>query len=244
MHDWLAQLIAAKRRGECLTLPEEPLPGCGHVLALAPHPDDPDAVAVLLHALAAGGWNVYWSILASGWSGVEDRYAGPDSSAKGAVRRAEESAAAACFGLPEDRLAFLDLTEGDDGNIIDNAGNLACLHAHLYAMAPAIIVHPYRDDTHPDHRLVARWTEAWARMADQPVLILGNEDPKSVDFRPDLQLVFGAETAAWKAGVLECHRSQSARNQATRGITFAERILGMNRDGDAYAERFTVTTYP
>jgi len=44
---------------------------------------------------------------------------------------------------------------------------------------------------------------------------------------------------ARKASLLECHRSQSARNQSTRGITFAERILGMNRRADGlYSERF------
>ena len=63
---------------------------------------------------------------------------------------------------------------------------------------------------------------------------LYNEDPKSLAFSPDLQVIFGEETARWKAALLECHRSQSARNQATRGTTFAARILAMNRAGSGW----------
>ena len=70
-------------------------------------------------------------------------------------------------------------------------------------------------------------------------MALGNEDPKTQDFHPNVEVVFGEEEARWKASLLECHRSQSARNQATRGITFAERILGINRRADGtYSERF------
>jgi hypothetical protein len=75
------------------------------------------------------------------------------------------------------------------------------------------------------------------------VVALANEDPKSVDFRPDLSITFGEDTAVWKARMLECHRSQSTRNMTQRHITFAERILGTNRDGDGYAERFQVKAW-
>jgi hypothetical protein len=70
------------------------------------------------------------------------------------------------------------------------------------------------------------------------VIVLGNEDPKTQKIQPDLQVIFGEATAAWKAALLECHRSQSVRNQAVRGITFAERILAVNRCANGYAERF------
>ena len=83
--------------------------------------------------------------------------------------------------------------------------------------------------------MVAQWADAQTR----PIMALGNEDPKTQDFDPNVEVLFGEEGALWKASLLECHRSQSARNQATRGITFAERILRVNRRADGtYAERF------
>ena len=59
----------------------------------------------------------------------------------------------------------------------------------------------------------------------------------------DLQLTFGETTAAWKGAQLECHVSQSVRNQRTRHMTFADRILRVNAavpglPPGTYAERF------
>ena len=243
MHDWLTHLLGATRAGQCLTLPDRPLPGQGVALALAPHPDDPDAVAVTLRRLADGGWSVWWLVLATGWSGVQDAFVDADPVAKGQARETEQRTSAGVFGLPAERLIFLRLPETAEGLLVDDLDNQARVQAALTALAPDLALLPYWDDHHPDHRLVARWFQNWARAQARPVVALYNEDPKSRDFRPALQVRFGAETAAWKAAVLECHRSQSERNQAVRGITFAERILGMNRDEDGYAERFAVERY-
>ena len=80
--DWLTLLSSAQQAGRVLSLPEQPLAGTGRVLALAPHPDDPDAVAVTLRMLARGGWEVSWAIVTSGWSGVQDAFAGSSHAAK------------------------------------------------------------------------------------------------------------------------------------------------------------------
>jgi hypothetical protein len=85
---WLIQLKQAVAAGESLQLDEPLLPGTGHVLSLAPHPDDPDAVGVTLRLLIRGGWEMDWGIVTSGWSGVQDDFAGPDPAAKSAVREA------------------------------------------------------------------------------------------------------------------------------------------------------------
>ncbi len=242
--NWLATLCS----GQPLTWGEQPLPGSGHALALAPHPDDPDAIAVSLRLLARGGWRLTWAILTRAWSGVQDDFVGTSVEAKANVREAEQQAAARSFGLPTERLLFLRLAEDTRGDLAENDSNRQRLFSFLNELAPDLVLLPAPEDTNRTHRLTYRWLADWASAASHPVIALGNEDPKTTTFRADFQVVFGAETAAWKAELLECHRSQSSRNRATRGITFAERILGVNRacSGLApgeYAERFQVACW-
>lgn len=246
MIDWLSHLHSTITHDQPLTLPEQPLPGHGRALALAPHPDDPEAVAVLLRMLARGGWEVYWVILTSGWSGVEDAFAGPTHDEKARVREVEQREAALRFGLPADHLTFLRLVEDAAGDMDAGEENHARLLAFLRQTAPEVVLLPHGNDTNATHRLTADWFSEWATAWPQPVTAVYNEDPKTRAFRLDLQVTFHEDTARWKAAQLECHRSQSARNQATRGITFAERILAINRAGredGSYAERFEVTVY-
>lgn len=238
-----------KRGGDrVLSWPEQPLPGAGRALALAPHPDDPDAIAVTLRLLFQGGWDLAWAILTPAWSGVRDDFVGPSRELKIQAREAEQRAAARLFGLPESHLFFLKLTENSRGELAEEEGNRERLFAFLNERFPDLVLLPWREDTNASHRLTYRWFSEWAAQAGHPVVALGNEDPKTTSFHPVFQVVFGEETARWKASLLECHRSQSARNLATRGITFAERILSMNRacpglSPGTMAERFQVETW-
>lgn len=246
---WIDALRGAQAARRCLTLPEAPLRGHGTALALAPHPDDPDAIAVTLRLLQQGGWALHWLVVATGWSGVPDDLVGPDREAKARLRETEERAAAARFGLPEGHLNFLRLKENDAGELEPSELNRRTLLAALAALAPDLVLLPHGADSNPDHQLVFAWLTACRYARSQLLLGLGNEDPKTQEFHPDLAVAFGAETAAWKAGLLECHRSQSLRNQRTRGHTFAQRILAVNRRGQpagGYAERFAVVrpAYP
>ena len=242
---WLDTLCMHRDGDTPLSFNEQPLVGSGRVLALAPHPDDPDAVAVTLRLLARGGWDLFWTNLTPAWSGVQDDFVGPSPQVKAQAREAEERDAARLFGLPDDRLTFLRLAETVDGSMAETVENRERLTAFLDALAPDLVLLPSREDTNATHRLTYRWFAEWASCAGRLIVALGNEDPKTVAFCPDMQIVFGEKTAAWKATLLECHQSQSARNRATRGITFTERILAVNRacpnlPPGSYAERFQV----
>lgn len=208
-------------------------------LALAPHPDDPDAIAVTLRLLADMGWEMHWAVVTSGWSGVSDDFRGPDRRSKAEARQAEQRESARLFGLPEDRLRFLEAEETGDGELAPTPENRRVLTSLLDAIQPDLVLLPHGRDSNPTHRLVYEWFAEWADAQTRPIMAMGNEDPKTRDFDPNVEVVFGEEEAHWKASLLECHRSQSARNQATRRITFAERILGTNRRQDGtYSERF------
>ncbi|MHB9133458.1 MAG: PIG-L deacetylase family protein [Armatimonadota bacterium] len=243
--EWLAHACAVRETGECVTLPAEPLAGPGRALALSPHPDDPEAIAVTLRMLAEGDWTLHWGIVTGGWSGVQDDFAGPDKQAKAAVREEEQREAARRFGLPEERLTFLRLAESEDGELADTTWNHAQFDAYLSEVSPELVLLPYKEDTNATHRRVYAWFAAWAARQPFPIIALGNEDPKTTAFQPHLRILFDEALATWKADLLECHRSQSTRNQAVRHITFAQRILATNqadRDLPAgmYAERFRV----
>jgi len=239
----LADLCRAARTGQCIDL-VKPVPWGGAVaLALAPHPDDAEAIAVTLRLLATNGWQLRWAVVTSGWSGVQDDFVGPDQATKAAARRKEQRAAARLFGLPANRLAFLELEETEDGALAATKANRARLFQVLGKSTPDLILLPWRLDSNATHRLVYQWFAEWADGWPRPVVALGNEDPKTQEFQPHVRVLFAEQIARWKEKLLECHQSQSARNLATRGHTFAARILAVNRTVPGipeghYAERF------
>ena len=82
--EWVREL----RQPECMRLADPVVWGRGIALALAPHPDDPDAIAVTLRLLADRGWEMHWAVVTSGWSGVSDDFCGPYRRMKAEARMA------------------------------------------------------------------------------------------------------------------------------------------------------------
>ena len=202
-----------------------------------------------LRLLATNGWQLQWVVVTSGWSGVRDDFVGPDRAAKAAARNKEQQAAARLFGLPDGRLAFLELAETEQGDLAPTPPNRARFFACLSNTAPDLVLLPWRHDSNASHRLVYQWFAEWAADWPRPLVALGNEDPKTQEFRAHLRVIFDEKSARWKESLLECHRSQSARNLAARGHTFAARILAVNRAVPGiphghYAERFRVECWP
>lgn len=213
------------------------LPEGGKVLVLGPHPDDPECTAVTCRRLMHSGCDIWYSIISTSPSGVEDDYAkkwGRDSSIaldkkKSEIRRMEQASAARMFGLTPERLAFLGIEETKERNSLED---LTRMKEHLESVAPDIVIMPSGNDSNQTHAWVQRvfreCAQCIALKKKNPVVALYNEDPKTIAMRHDLFVLFGEESADWKRALLRVHASQQQRNIHSRGIGFDERILNMN----------------
>ena len=224
------------------------LPAAVRVLVLAPHPDDFDAVAVTLRRLHTAGHRIEVVVLTGAASGVEDRYPGAvDNAAKRAIREREQRASCRAFGLPDERLAFVRLDEGEDGHMTASEANRERVGAVLRSAAPELVFVPHGNDTNPDHRRTAAFLADCVGRAGSAMVVCRNRDPKTLAMRTDLVTGFGEDDACWKGELLRCHASQHARNLNTRGHGFDERVLRVNRQiaaelggASPYAECFEV----
>jgi LmbE family N-acetylglucosaminyl deacetylase len=202
--------------------------GVRHWMVLAPHPDDFEVVAVTLRHFVRSGSDITLEVLSGGASGVEDAFAA-GWEAKTSAREAEQRESCARFGLPAGKLRFHRLLEDAAGHMEDSAENQAHVHAILDAIPPDGVILPHGNDSNADHRRTFRWFFAWRETREFPPLALLVRDPKNLGMRVDLVMPYDAETAAWKAALLRCHRSQHERNLRSRGMGFDERILAPDR---------------
>lgn len=151
------------------------------------------------------------------------------------------------FGLDAGDLTFLNLPETPDGELDDLPESYQVMAGVLDKARPRIVICPWGKDTNLTHRLVYRWLRQWLEACPHSVIVFASEDPKSLDFSPNLSVHFDESTARWKSSLLECHKSQTERNMATRGCTFSQRILAVNATGSdedgGYAERYVVIVH-
>jgi LmbE family N-acetylglucosaminyl deacetylase len=216
-----------------------PTPNRGKVLALSPHPDDPESAAVTLRLLGRSGCQIRYAIATLSPRGVAASYApGSSEREKAELRRREQLRAAKEAGLGRDEVVFLDLDDELSAEV-DSA-----VKSHLDDLLPDIVILPTGEDENHTHRWL--WELFRAHAPDlaarkgSPLLGMYNEDPKTIRLRSDLFVCFSAEAAEWKKSLLRIHDSQQARNLQSRGVGFDERILSVNR---AAAERLTVDTH-
>jgi LmbE family N-acetylglucosaminyl deacetylase len=145
------------------------------------------------------------------------------------IRQKEQTRAAEMFGLPPDRLAFLGIEEDKE---LDSPKNLTRIREHLESVEPDIVIMPIGKDPNQTHAWVCQAFRKCANdltlKTEKPIVALYNEDPKTIEIRKDLFVLFGEEGADWKGALLRVHDSQQERNIHSRGMGFDERILRMN----------------
>ena len=89
-------------------------------------------IAITLRFFRDKGADIWLAVLSSGASGVEDGFCQPSSiAAKAAIREREQQASYRLFGLADERVAFLRLTENEAGDPGDDTRNYSVVRAHL-----------------------------------------------------------------------------------------------------------------
>jgi len=183
------------------------------------------------------GCDIWYAIVSLSPSGVEDEYArrkqdrnsNPLKETKGKIRQKEQTQSAEMFGLGADRLAFFGIEEDKE---LDSPRNLARIRDHLETVEPDIVIMPIGKDPNQTHAWVYQAFRKCANnltlKTEKPIVALYNEDPKTIEIRKDLFVLFDEKGAVWKRALLKIHDSQQERNIRSRGMGFDERILGMN----------------
>lgn len=219
------------------------------VKVAAPHPDDFDAIAVTLKHFQQLGLEIQLYVVSGGSKGVEDSFiSGADWEAKAKVREAEQLSSTRLFGLADQCVHFLRLTEADDGELSDDPSNQSILASALLTDArPNIWCLPFGEDSNSGHQRTYRMVKEIALKRTAATCALYNKDAKTLRFNTLLFTSFDHEEAEWKAALLKCHHSQQARNLNVRGYGFDHRVLSFNQEtanelptSAPYAETFQI----
>ena len=248
MDAWFADLLHNRRP---LSIPDLHWPETLHLVVLAPHPDDFDAMGITLRYFHENGNRIDLAVLTLSPAGVEDGFGGAVTPGqKAAIRKDEQCASCRHFGLTEDRLKFLHLAEDRDGHPEPGEANLRCVRAYLDNQRPDLVFMPHGNDSNQGHRRIYQLFQQCVPDMNLPMVACLSRDPKTIAMRNDLYFEFGPEKAAWKAALLRMHESQHQRNLNLRGAGFDERILAVNRETAAelgltgeYAEAFEVEIF-
>jgi LmbE family N-acetylglucosaminyl deacetylase len=216
------------------------------LLVLAPHPDDFDEIGITLRFFRDKGNLIFLTVLSTGASGVEDSFCTPPTKeTKAKVREREQRRSCHFFGLHDNCLNFLRLSEDHDGHVLECPENLEKIRHRVHKIRPDIVFLPHGNDTNACHRRTSAMFMRVASEAGFPLAAFFNKDPKTISMRYDVYTAFDPAEAEWKAALLRFHLSQHQRNLNTRGKGFDERILEVNRQiaavcpgNQAYAEVF------
>ncbi len=214
------------------------------VLALAPHSDDFDINAITLKHFQEAGATIKLDVLSLD-NGVEADF--EPQTPQALIRKREQLASLAFFGLPLEMVNFLDTVCDETGQTKYHPENKEIIANSVKNFAPDIILMPHPNDSNPAHRSVAKML--YEIELNKGTMIMHNHDPKTVSMNPNAFMPFDSVQAKWKAELLRHHKSQHSRNLKTRGYGFDERLLNVSREiaknyklNCEYAELFEVRT--
>ena len=221
------------------------------LLVLAPHPDDFDAIAVMLKYFQANGNPILLLVLTGGSSGVNDSFLeNPTKHRKAEIRETEQIKALEFFGFPLSQIRFLRLPEDEQGDMILDDGCRKTVEKFFQEFDPDMMVLPYGEDSNPSHQRTFMLARQLAMAAAKPILVFYNQDPKTIKIRLDAYIAFDQATSLWKREMLRFHQSQQTRNLQTRGYGFDDRIIKVNQAiamqlkvDQAYTEGFQVELF-
>ena len=207
------------------------LPEGINVLVLAPHPDDFDAIGITLKKFQECGSQISLAVISGAASGVEDSFmVDYPGKTKAEVREKEQIESGLFFGLARDNISFLHLREDENGDPIEDTGNFQLIKNHIVKINPDIIFLPHGNDTNQGHVRTYRMCSDSIGEIGNPAMLFLNRDPKTIEMKNDLYIVFDKKEAAWKAELLIHHQSQHQRNLNNRKHGFDERVLAVNRE--------------
>ncbi len=221
------------------------------ILALAPHPDDFDAIGVTMKRLHDQGHEIHVAVVTSGASGVTDGWSGLHTlEEKTRARELEQQASCQFFGLLPERVRFLRLWQDASASPIQQQMDHDNMRATLLALQPHLVFLPHGNDSNRTHRRTYDTFRAIAQQEQLKLWACLNQDAKTIAMRTDLVTAFDEEAAQWKAQLLRLHASQQARNLASRGSGFDTRVLALNQaiagglaGEHVYAEAFELERY-
>ncbi len=229
---------------EILNISELDIPEGMKVLALAPHSDDFDINAITLKYFQKARAAIKLVVLCLD-NGVEADFEPQTPQAQ--IRKREQLASLAFFGLPFEMVNFLDTVCDDTGQTIYHPENKEIIANSVGNFDPDIILTTHPNDSNTAHRGVAKMLYEIGLKKD--TAIMHNHDPKTMNIKPNAFMPFDSAQAKWKAELLRHHKSQHSRNLKMRGYGFDERILNVSRKiakdynlDCEYAELFEVRT--
>jgi len=173
------------------------------VLALAAHPDDIEiGCGGTLASYAAEGVDVHLYVATEGGKGGD-----------GTIRRAEQEEAARILGIKCVHWGSFE----DTGLPSELNGLIAGIESLLAELSPSIVFVNHDDDTHQDHRTLARAAHSATRYVPN---VLAYETPTSNRFDPSIFRDIG-KLMDVKCKALEAHASQVERTNI-QGLNIVE----------------------
>jgi LmbE family N-acetylglucosaminyl deacetylase len=159
-----------------------------NILTIGPHPDDLEyGCGGTLAKFSQAGHKIHLMIMTRGEAGGEAD-----------VRQKEQERSAKLIN------ASLHWGRWVDSQVPVNKDIIADVEAVIKKVKPTLILVPYHNDTHQDHRAVSQSTITATRYARN---VLFYEVPTSVDFTPSI-FVDIKSTITKKFAMLKAHRSQ------------------------------------